>query len=226
MLYVVSRVYKTLFILIAIGLVIVYALTVIYYTNELRERENEISILKQRISELETIRTNLAYRLSDLSKDYDELNKTVSYLEKLNNELEKNISRLNWLISSLNYEKESLTREITFLRKIVELRENKTLTRDMNITIEPRRNKTFVYKISYSGYLYVLIDTVESNIVLKIAIHGNYTKLLYQYEYLVNIGPDASIIILPVLPGEVELIIINTMTKTITIEKIEVINVY
>lgn len=225
--YITIRIRESILIISLIGTLLICVLTTVHYSVILKERENEIDTLRDRVRELEIARSNLASKLKEMLDSINELNNTIDELRKLKTELEKDNARLFYRISQLELENKALSREIDVLKNIIELRLNKSLLKiHTPFKIEPRENTTFTYVLNYPGYFIITLDTQEPNVFLKIQIRGNYSSEIYSYEHSLNIGVTEVTTILPVLPGYVELVIINTSTRSITVEVIEIVYVY
>ncbi|MEM0380785.1 MAG: hypothetical protein QXP71_05600 [Desulfurococcaceae archaeon] len=231
---VLARFYKVILVLLIIGFITVYSLTLIYYTNEINERDREIISLKNRVRELESTKIMLTDEVRNLKMKIDELSNYTANLESMNKILENRIMDLNRNISLLNSRIRQLERENEILRgerenllNIVNLRVIKVLDQSYSqITLKRNENTSFKYNLEYSGYLYLVLTINESYIDLKISVEGIYINLTYQYECRIRIDDKTGAIILPVLPGYVEITITNLSFKTILIEKLSITYIY
>ncbi|MEM1741942.1 MAG: hypothetical protein QXW87_03765 [Desulfurococcaceae archaeon] len=231
---VLARFYKVILVLLIIGFITVYSLTLIYYTNEINERDREIISLKNRVRELESTKIMLTDEVRNLKMKIDELSNYTANLESMNKILENRIMDLNRNIFLLNSRIRQLERDNEILRgerenllNIVNLRVIKALDQSYSqITLKRNENTSFKYNLEYSGYLYLVLTINESYIDLKISVEGIYINLTYQYECRIRIDDKTGAIILPVLPGYVEITITNLSFKTILIEKLSITYIY
>ncbi|GEM_PF-7122529 len=220
---------KVLMAIIVLGSILTVVLTINYYSIILNEKDRQIRYLESKVNSLEEDNDRLLKLISELNNVIDELNTTlnekeenlsklvtrVSELEnRINSVLIEN-NRLKINISMLMTQNKVLRDEVSRLRNIVNLKEEIILNKTYDLRINAHGTKIVCsFNAEYPGYLLVDITVLQGSVYIKVS--GTYAgdKYIHRYPLTTTLTrKDRETTIIPILPGEITIKIINTSSE-------------
>ncbi len=216
---------KILMAIIVLGSILTVVLTINYYSIILNEKDRQIRYLESKVNSLEEDNDRLLKLISELNNVIDELNTTlnekeenlsklvtrVSELEnRINSVLIEN-NRLKINISTLMTQNKVLRDEVSRLRSIINLEKKAMLNNTYDLRIGAHGTTTICsFNAEYPGYLLINITVLQGSVYIEVS--GTYAgeKYIYRYPLTTTLTRgDRETIIIPILPGEITIKIVN-----------------
>lgn len=212
-------------VMVVIGAVLTVILLINYYSLIIYERDKQIEYLRNRVNLLENENNELLDQVSRLEALIEDLNNTLKEKEanitilssrileleiQLNNMIYEN-NRLRSNISALLIQNKQLHNEISRLNRIIGLMEEIVLNETQGFRIDSYSSvQVSSFEAVYPGYLLINITVMQGDIYIK--VYGEYNGFEYIYKYPLTgvLETGKSSIIIPVLPGNIVIQIINT----------------